>query len=105
MGGVGALVKGWRISTKLQQVRELIVNSGRGTEHYIARGQSGLSKEQFSALVEQVTNQSDMFTNDELDYVINALSFTPYNDGQVSVEECEYWLQHGCCWSEEERPR
>jgi hypothetical protein len=93
--GVGALVKGFRISTKLQQVRELIVNSGRGTEHYIARGQSGLSKEQFRTLVEQVTNQIDMFTNDELDYVINALSFTPYNDGQVSVEECEYWLQHG----------
>mmetsp|Transcript_14931 Transcript_14931/g.29444 ORF Transcript_14931/g.29444 Transcript_14931/m.29444 type:complete len:253 (-) Transcript_14931:50-808(-) len=93
--GVGALFKGWRISTKLHQVREMIVNSGRETGHFIGREQNGLSKEQFRALVEQVTNQNDMFTNDELDYVINALSFTPYNDGQVSVEECEYWLQHG----------
>jgi len=93
--GIGALVKGWMISSKLHQVRENIVNSGRGTEHFFPHGQSGLSKEQFKSLVERVTNQSDMFTNDELDYVINALSFTPYNDGQVSVEECEYWLQHG----------
>lgn len=93
--GVGALVKGWSISAKLQQVREAIVNSGRGAEHYIARGQTGLSKEQFKAMVEQVTNQHDLFTNDDLDYIINALSFTPYNDGQVSMEECEYWLRQG----------
>jgi len=93
--GIGALVKGWRISHKLQQVRELIVHSGRSADNFIGRGQSGLSKEQFKTMVEQVMGQNDMFTNDELDYVINALSFTPYNDGQVSVEECQYWLQHG----------
>mmetsp|Transcript_20391 Transcript_20391/g.57368 ORF Transcript_20391/g.57368 Transcript_20391/m.57368 type:complete len:262 (-) Transcript_20391:287-1072(-) len=93
--GAGALVKGWMISSKLQSVREAIVSSGRGAEHYIARGQTGLSKEQFKAMVEQVTNQHDLFTNDDVDYIINALSFTPYNDGQVSMEECEYWLRPG----------
>jgi len=93
--GVAALVKGWMITSKLQSVREAIVNSGRGAEHYIARGQTGLSKEQFKAMVEQVTNQHELFSNDDLDYVINALSFTPYNDGQVSMEECEYWLRPG----------
>jgi len=93
--GVAALVKGWMISNRLQSVREAIVSSGRGAEHYIARGQTGLSKEQFKAMVEQVTNQHDLFTNDDLDYIINALSFTPYNDGQVSMEECEYWLRPG----------
>mmetsp|Transcript_62869 Transcript_62869/g.142089 ORF Transcript_62869/g.142089 Transcript_62869/m.142089 type:complete len:259 (-) Transcript_62869:354-1130(-) len=93
--GVAALAKGWMISSKLQSVREAIVSSGRGAEHYIARGQTGLSKEQFKAMVEQVTNQHDLFSNDDLDYIINALSFTPYNDGQVSMEECEYWLRQG----------
>uniref|UniRef100_A0A7S0BBR5 COPI associated protein n=1 Tax=Pyrodinium bahamense TaxID=73915 RepID=A0A7S0BBR5_9DINO len=93
--GIAALVKGYMISSRLQSVREAIVSSGRGAEHYIARGQSGLSKEQFRAMVEQVTNRHDLFTNDDLDYVINALSFTPYNDGQVSMEEAEYWLRPG----------
>lgn len=93
--GMAALVKGWMLSSKLQSVREAIVSSGRGAEHYISRGQTGLSKEQFKAMVESVTHQPDLFTNDDIDYIINALSFTPYNDGQVSMEECEYWLRQG----------
>merc|ERR1712032_48822 len=88
--GVGALVKGWQLSQKLESVREAIVSAGQGAEHYIGRGQSGSSKEQFRVLVEQVTNVQDLFSSDDLDYIINALSFTPYNDGQVSMEECEY---------------
>mmetsp|Transcript_69621 Transcript_69621/g.148930 ORF Transcript_69621/g.148930 Transcript_69621/m.148930 type:complete len:256 (+) Transcript_69621:86-853(+) len=93
--GVCALVKGWMLSNKLQTVREAIVSQGRSAEHYIARGQTGLSKEQFKAMVESVTNQSELFSSDDLDYIINALSFTPDNDGQVSMEECEYWLRAG----------
>lgn len=94
--GVIALVKGWIISHKLQAVREAIMNSGRTADHFISRGQTGLSKEQFKAMVANVTpHQADHFSNDDLDYIINALSFTPYNDGQVSLEECEYWLRPG----------
>jgi len=93
--GVGALVKGYSISLKLQSVREAIVSQGRSADHYISRGQTGLSKEQFKAMVESVLGGGETFSSDDLDYVINALSFTPYNDGQVSMEECDYWLRQG----------
>lgn len=93
--GVAALVKGWMLSHKLESVRQSIRCSGRGVDQYFAHGQLNLSKAQFQAMVEQTTNQPTMFSPDDLDYIINALSFTPYNDGQVSRKEWEYWLLDG----------
>jgi hypothetical protein len=94
--GIAALIKGYLLSSRLEEVRKEIMKMGHGAEHYIARNQTGLSKAQFQAMVEAVLiNQANKFTSDDLDYIINALSFTPYNDGQVSMEECEYWLQKG----------
>jgi hypothetical protein len=94
--GIGALVKGYMLSSRLDKVRQEIMKVGHGAEHYVARNQNGLSKAQFQTMVDQVLiNQDTKFTSDDLDYIINALSFTPYNDGQVSLEECEYWLRKG----------
>merc|ERR1712060_647886 len=93
--GVAALVKGWLLSHKLESVRQSIKCSGRGVDQYFAHGQTNLSKAQFQAMVEATTNQPTMFSPDDLDYIINALSFTPYNDGQVSRKEWEYWLLDG----------
>jgi hypothetical protein len=93
--GLVASYKGGMMSYKLNKVREEILKSNRSAEHYLAPRQTSLSKVQFQAMVESVTRDKDFFDTDELDYVINALSFTPYNDGQVSMEEIEYWLSEG----------
>lgn len=93
--GIAAGVKGYDLSSRLQEVRQAILDSSRSAEHYLAPRQTGLRKVQFQAMVESVTSKQNLFTDDELDYVINALSFTPENDGQVSMEEIEYWLSEG----------
>lgn len=93
--GGGALAKGYLISSKLQLVRVAIVDSRRNAADYIAPGQKGLTKEQFKAMIRNVTNDPDMFTDDDLDYVMNALSFLPSNDGIVTLEEFVYWLGPG----------
>lgn len=93
--GIVASYKGGMMSYKLNKVREDIMKSNRSAEHYLAPSQTCLSKVQFQAMVESVTREKDFFDTDELDYVINALSFTPTNDGQVSMEEIEYWLSEG----------
>lgn len=93
--GTSALLKGWTLSTRLQSVRELIVSSGRGADQLMAAGQEGLSTEQFQKMVESVTDEQEFFSLTDLDYVINALSFLPDSKGQVTLEECEYWLGPG----------
>ncbi|CAK0887751.1 unnamed protein product [Prorocentrum cordatum] len=93
--GIAALYKGGMMSYKLNKVREEILKSNRSAEHYLAPSQNCLSKVQFNAMVESVMHEHGFFSDDELDYVINSLSFTPENDGQVSMEEIEYWLSDG----------
>jgi len=93
--GIAALYKGGSMSYRLNKVREEILKSNRSAEHYLAPSQNCLSKVQFKAMVESVMHEQAFFGDDELDYVINALSFTPENDGKVSMEEIEYWLGDG----------
>jgi len=93
LGGL-AIFKGVVMTQKLQRVREAIIDSGKGVEHFIARGQTGLSREQFKAMVLNVTNE-EPFTPDEVDYVMSALAFTPEQPGHVTVDECAYWLSQG----------
>lgn len=93
--GAGALAKGWLISSRLEQVRRAIIESRRPANDWIASGQRGLNKEQFKAVIQKLMNEPEMFSSDDLDYVLNALSFTPSNDGIVSLEEFQYWLQPG----------
>lgn len=93
--GCFAMGKGFLMSNKLNKVREAMNQSGLPAERYIARGQTGLSAQQFKHMVMDVMKDPEMFNVDEIDYIINALSFTPYNDGQVTLEEMQYWLQPG----------
>ncbi|CAE8674033.1 unnamed protein product [Polarella glacialis] len=93
--GTAALVQGWWISTKLETVRRMIIDTRRPPTDWIAPGQPGLNKEQFKAVIAKTSGDPEMFSLDELDYVMNALSFTPSNDGIVSLEEFAYWLQPG----------
>mmetsp|Transcript_86767 Transcript_86767/g.225402 ORF Transcript_86767/g.225402 Transcript_86767/m.225402 type:complete len:254 (+) Transcript_86767:33-794(+) len=93
--GIVAIAKGWILTRNLDRVRSSIMDAGYAAERYISRGQAGVSKEQFKLMVESATNNPDLFTSDELEYIINALSFTPYNDGQVTLDEMRYWLSEG----------
>eukprot|EP00440_Ansanella_granifera_P027917 gb/GFBE01030332.1/.p1 GENE.gb/GFBE01030332.1/~~gb/GFBE01030332.1/.p1 ORF type:complete len:265 (+),score=82.01 gb/GFBE01030332.1/:1-795(+) len=96
--GIGALAKGYMISTKLDQVRLALLrerDTGGNIDHYISPSQKGLTKAQFKGLTKNLTQQEDMFTDDDLDYVINALSFLPSSDGVVTREEFDYWVRPG----------
>jgi len=93
LGGI-AIGKGITMTQKLHRVREAILQSGKGVEHFISHGQSGLSREQFKAMVENVTDDQP-FSADEVDYVMSALAFTPEQPGHVTVDECAYWLSQG----------
>ncbi|CAJ1379484.1 unnamed protein product [Effrenium voratum] len=96
--GAIALIKGWLISNKLDKVRNILLRereTGGSLDHYIAPTQQGLNKVQFKALIKQVTNEEELFGDDDLDYVVNALSFLPSSDGVVSREEFEYWVRPG----------
>lgn len=93
--GCGATAKGVQLTLKLQTVRNALISGRQGPEQFIGHNQPGLSKNQFTQMVEKVTNQPQLFTSDDLDHVINALSFKPDNDGIVSLEEFQYWLGEG----------
>jgi len=95
--GVCALVKGYLLSSQLDKVRQEIIRIGHGAEHYVGRTKA-LSKTEFEEMVDFAVSKQKVkvkFSSDDLDNIINAMSFTPYNDGQVSLEECEYWLREG----------
>mmetsp|Transcript_1655 Transcript_1655/g.3624 ORF Transcript_1655/g.3624 Transcript_1655/m.3624 type:complete len:247 (+) Transcript_1655:171-911(+) len=93
--GAVALAKGFLMSHKLNRVRENILGSGLSAERYLASNQKALSIDQFAILVKSATQEVELFTRDELEYVISAMSFTPFNDGHVSLEELQYWLAPG----------
>jgi len=93
--GAVAIGKGVVMSTKLNRVRSAILGSGHTMARFIPSGQPGLSAQQFQRMVSEVTSEQTTFTTDEMDYIVNALAFTPYHDGEIQVEELEYWLQPG----------
>jgi len=94
--GLVAVGKGMVLTMKLNKVRDVLMSSGKTAENFVARGQAGLSSEQFKHMVGQMTNDQNMFGDDDVSYIINALSFAPYHaDGLVKLEELQYWLQPG----------
>jgi len=91
-------VKGVTLSLKLGKVYDIIIHSQRDASAFFARGQTTLSKEQFRMVIEQASNQPGFFTDIEMDYIINALKFTPAqppHDQTVTIEEIDYWLKSG----------
>lgn len=98
--GIAALVTGFRLSSKLDEVRIACTQSGKTADHFMAFMTTSreMSNHQFQAVVEHVLGQpkgKDYFNEDELDYVINALAFKPFHDGVVTYDELAYWLQPG----------
>jgi len=53
----------------------------------------GFSKKGFQEVAQHVKQTE--FTDDELDYVFNGLSFTPGNDGVIMPDEYLFWLSPG----------
>jgi len=96
--GIAALVKGWTISNTLDKARlRLLEERDRGgnIEHqFFPPSTTYLTKSQFRTLLRDTIGE-DPFSEDDLDYVMNALSFLPANDGKVSRQEFDYWVRPG----------
>lgn len=93
--GIVAMMKGFLLTHKLNKVRDAIIGQGFPAERFIAPGMAGLSAQQFKHMVQETTRDQELFNDDEIDYIINALSFTPYHDSKVTLEEMQYWLLPG----------
>lgn len=85
--GIASLVFGIRLSNRLDAVRQELLLGDKQCPP------NGYSKDGFRALSNQVAKMD--FTDDELDYVFNSLSFNPMNDGLITPEEYKQWLLPG----------
>jgi hypothetical protein len=77
------------LSRKLNSVRQAVLANGFPQEC----PSQGFSKQDFRDLAQRV-NQTD-FTDDELDYITNGLSFTAHNTGMIMRDEYLYWVSPG----------
>jgi len=87
--GLVTLVFGVRLSQRLDQVRKALLHDDKPPPH------GGYSTEGFRTLAQQVSSGKIEFTDDELTYVFNSLSFTASNDGVITPEEYKQWLLPG----------
>jgi len=85
--GLVTLFFGVHLSRRLDQVRLELVMNDTPPPH------GGLSTEMFRTLAQQVGKID--FTEDELTYIFNSLSFTASNDGVITPEEYKQWLLPG----------
>jgi len=85
--GLVTLIFGIRLSQKLDVVRQELLISGGSCPP------QGYSMEGFKSMAHMVAKTD--FTDDELIYVFNSLSFNPMNDGVINPEEYRMWLQPG----------
>jgi len=85
--GLVTLVFGIRLSQRLDQVRQALLHDDKPPP------QQGLSQEMFRTLAQQTASVT--FTDDELVYVMNSLSFSASNDGVITAEEYKQWLTPG----------
>lgn len=95
--GIAALLKGWTISNTLDRARMKLLaerDQGVNLDHYFPTSSGELTKTQFRAALKNALGE-DPFTDDDFDYVLNALSFTPWNEGKVTREEFDYWVRPG----------
>jgi hypothetical protein len=87
--GIVTTCYGVLLSRKLNSVRLAVLASDFPQEC----PSQGFSKQDFRDLARRV-NQTD-FADDELDYVINGLSFTAHNTGTIMRDEYLYWVSPG----------
>lgn len=92
--GIISMVYGFRLSFKLDNVRKAIVDGGKPPNC----PDGGFSKQQFKEAVLAVhtsVGSPVAFSDDEVDYIMNGLSFTATNDGLITLDEYLFWLQPG----------
>mmetsp|Transcript_64546 Transcript_64546/g.120137 ORF Transcript_64546/g.120137 Transcript_64546/m.120137 type:complete len:231 (+) Transcript_64546:84-776(+) len=87
--GIGTGLYGLKLSRQLNSVRRAIMDHPPPPQC----NERGFDKSAFSDLC--ISANQTRFSDDELDYVINGLSFTPRNDGVVSQEEYYRWISAG----------
>jgi len=83
--GMAALAQGFRLSLRLQRLRKKILEA----EPHMADGYQSMDKASFEQLCEKY---KEVFSQNDLPYVINGLSLTAKNDGTVDVKEMKAWL-------------
>lgn len=98
--GFAALWKGITLSRTLHRVQTIMTSQNRGgAEQYMPAGQHLMGKPDFMKMVISQSNDQNIFTEEEFTYVINALSFRPDHDNDLSYEEIQYWLKpSGSSW-------
>jgi len=87
--GIATMVKGVKLSLKLDMIRKQI----NTRDVPVDCPEKGYSKQAFWDLLNQVDQQK--FSEDDIDYVINAVSFSPHSTGVVTQAEYNYWLTPG----------
>jgi len=87
--GLVTMCYGVALSRKLNGVRLAIQEQGAPPQC----PDRGFSKQGFKELAQHVNHTE--FSDDELDYIFNGLSFTPSNDGVIMPDEYLYWISKG----------
>lgn len=85
--GLVTLIYGLQLSSKLDTVRKSLQNAPTQAPY------NGWSYTGFGDLALQVNGTK--FSEDELIYIFNGLSFTPSNDGVITPDEYNTWLMPG----------
>lgn len=93
--GICATGKGLLMTMKLNRVRNSMKENGYAAERFVPRGEDRLNAHQFEVMIQGAVNQQDLFAHSEISCIIRALSFMPFEDGHVSLEELKYWLEPG----------
>ena len=86
--GILAIVKGVTLSVKLEKVRKAALQAPGADQAGPSPGQP-MSKDNFSQFCSQ---HGTKFGESEILHVINGLSLTAKNDGQVDIKEWKAWL-------------
>merc|ERR1719401_461048 len=91
--GIFSMIYGFRLSLKLDNVRKSILDNSSSPPKC---PDGGFSKREFQDSVLDFhtagSGGQNKFSDDEVDYIMNGLSFTPQNDGMITPDEYMYWL-------------
>lgn len=94
--GIAALVKGFRLSSTLQKIREGLKDRQTDPQHFMSRGGVEMTKDEFKKMCVEISKNPDLLNEDDLDYVMNALVFRPgLHEDVVTLEEFKYWMKGG----------
>merc|ERR1711979_14641 len=87
--GVITSCYGVHLSRKLDSVRIAIIADNDPKKC----PDRGFSRQGFREMARQVSRKE--FSDDELDYIFNGLSFTPVNEGVIMPDEFLFWISPG----------